>query len=199
MGGVSVLKTASFRLGRRHAPCVLIYRKVALDIARSAKFHGGGALSVGPQWPGNPFFQSICRVLNDAHVNVEGDFRFYSGCKIIVCDGAALQLGSGYANNNVSIWCNKSISIGHGVFIGQNVAIRDGDGHTILDGRHEPIQPITIGDHVWIGANAMILKGVTIGNGAVVAAGAVVCKDVAPRTLVGGVPAKLLRENIDWQ
>jgi maltose O-acetyltransferase len=54
--------------------------------------------------------------------------------------------------------------------------------------------PIVIGNGVWIASNAVILPGVTVGDGAVVAAGAVVTKDVAPNTLVGGVPARAIRE-----
>ena len=54
--------------------------------------------------------------------------------------------------------------------------------------------PITLEDHVWVGAGAIILPGVTVGEGAVVAAGAVVTKDVEPRTMVGGVPAKLIKK-----
>lgn len=53
--------------------------------------------------------------------------------------------------------------------------------------------PIHIGKNVWIGANATVLHGVTIGDGAVVAAGAVATKDVEPNTIVGGVPAKLIK------
>ena len=53
---------------------------------------------------------------------------------------------------------------------------------------------VTIGHDVWIGHGATLLPGVTIGNGAVIGAGAVVSKDVAPYTIVGGVPAKLIRE-----
>ena len=53
---------------------------------------------------------------------------------------------------------------------------------------------MTIGDDVWIGVNAVVLPGVTIGTGAVVAAGAVVADDVAPNTVVGGVPATVLRQ-----
>ena len=53
--------------------------------------------------------------------------------------------------------------------------------------------PVTIGDDIWIGANAVILPGVTIGDHSVVAAGAVVTKDVPPHTLVAGVPAKVIK------
>ena len=53
--------------------------------------------------------------------------------------------------------------------------------------------PVKIGNDVWIGINAVILKGVTIGDGAVIASGAVVTKDVLPYTIVGGVPAKIIR------
>ena len=76
--------------------------------------------------------------------------------------------------------------------------IRDSDNHTIIGGK-EKTAPIKIGNHVWIGARATILKGVKIGDGAVVAAGAVVTRDVPPNTLVGGVPAKIIKENVSWE
>ena len=59
--------------------------------------------------------------------------------------------------------------------------------------------PIVIGNHVWIGRRAMIMKGVTIGDGAVVAAGAIVTKDVPPNCVVAGVPARVVKENIFWE
>lgn len=63
---------------------------------------------------------------------------------------------------------------------------------------HKPeIRPIVIEDDVWIGANVTVLGGVTIGHGSVVAAGAVVSKDVEPYLIVGGVPAKLIRYRFD--
>ena len=60
-------------------------------------------------------------------------------------------------------------------------------------------QPITIGKHVWIGQNAMILKGVNIGDGAVIAAGAVVTKDVPAGCLAAGVPAKVIKKDVIWK
>ncbi|MDX2046776.1 MAG: DapH/DapD/GlmU-related protein [Chitinophagaceae bacterium] len=60
-------------------------------------------------------------------------------------------------------------------------------------------KPVIIGDHVWIGTGAIILKGVHIGNGSVITAGAVVTKDVPPGCLAGGVPAKVLQKDITWE
>ena len=59
--------------------------------------------------------------------------------------------------------------------------------------KHIKSQPIEIGDHVWIGARAMIMKGVKIGEGAIVAIGSVVVKDVPPYAIVGGNPAKIIK------
>ena len=63
-----------------------------------------------------------------------------------------------------------------------------------IDEQGVSTNPVTIGDDIWIGANAVILPGVTIGNHSVVAAGAVVTKDVPPHTLVAGVPARKIKE-----
>lgn len=56
-----------------------------------------------------------------------------------------------------------------------------------------------MGNHVWIGTRVTLLPGVTVGDGAVIAAGAVVTKDVPAGALVGGVPAKVLKEHVEWK
>ena len=58
---------------------------------------------------------------------------------------------------------------------------------------------IEIGNKVWIATGAMILPGVKIGDGAIVAAGAVVTKDVPERCMVAGIPAKVIKENVEWK
>ena len=55
-------------------------------------------------------------------------------------------------------------------------------------------ESIHIGNKVWIGSNSTVLPGVTVGDGAIIAAGAVVAKDVPPKTVVGGVPARVIKE-----
>jgi acetyltransferase-like isoleucine patch superfamily enzyme len=115
-----------------------------------------------------------------------------------VFSGAQLILGSGYANYNFRIECYREIRIGEGVIIAHNVFIRDSDSHQLV-GNREPTQPIIIGDHVWIGLNSVVLKGVTIGSGSVIAAGSVVTRSIPEKCLAAGNPAKVIRENINWK
>lgn len=86
------------------------------------------------------------------------------------------------------------ISIGNDCLIGHNVTLCTINHDPCPERRADMVfRPIRIADKVWIGANATVLPGVTIGEGAIIAAGAVVTKDVAPRTVVGGVPAKVIK------
>lgn len=62
-----------------------------------------------------------------------------------------------------------------------------------------PEQPVEIGNNVWIGVGATILKGVTIGDGAIIAAGSVVTKDIPARCLAAGVPAKVIKTDVEWE
>jgi maltose O-acetyltransferase len=101
-----------------------------------------------------------------------------------------------HADYNCTMLDVAEIRIGHNCLIGPDVGIYTA-GHRLepegrtLDGYG---LPITIGDDVWIGGHSTILPGVTIGDGAVIAAGSVVTKDVEPRTLVAGNPAKLKKK-----
>ena len=95
--------------------------------------------------------------------------------------------------------CAKNIEIGNDVAIAREVIIRDTDAHDIVDGKHKKVKPVKIGNHVWIGAKAMIMKGVTIGDGTIIAAGAVVTKDIPENCIAAGVPAKIIKENVTWK
>ena len=99
----------------------------------------------------------------------------------------------------MQISCGDTIEIGEGATIGRDVVIRSYDGHTILEEGYNISLPIKIGNHVWIGQGATILKGVTIGDGSIVASGAIVTKDVPPHSIVAGVPAKVIKENVCWR
>ncbi|KAG4027620.1 hypothetical protein MFRU_028g00420 [Monilinia fructicola] len=103
-----------------------------------------------------------------------------------------------YINRDVSIFDSAPVKIGDRVLIGPGVCICT-DTHEIDAVSRNQSQmgsyakPIVIGNDCWIGGRAIIVAGVSIGNGSTVAAGAVVARDVEPNCLVGGVPAKLIR------
>ena len=86
------------------------------------------------------------------------------------------------------------VEIGDSVSISHRVMIITGGHDPYARDFHDSYAPIKIGAHAWIGAGAIILKGVEIGEGAVVAAGAVVTKDIPPYAIYGGVPAKQIGE-----
>lgn len=177
---------------------VTIFPDVSVFAAPSSTLAGNGKLELGCKWPGLRYFPSEFKLAENAHLSIKGHFYLMTGCHLAVNDGAKLTLGSGYINNNATIDCFSSITIGHGVAISSGVTIRDSDNHSI-NGNAIISAPIVIEDHVWIGLNVTILKGVRIGSGAVVAAGAVVTKDVLPNSLVGGVPAKVIKHDITWE
>lgn len=130
----------------------------------------------------------------------DGEFSIKSGAFVEVKDGATLELqgGGGYASRNLQIECHEYIRIGAGAAIGSDVIIRDNDGHPLTCENHRSVVPVLIGKKVWIGARSIILKGVEIGDGAIIAAGSLVNKNVPPNCLVAGVPAKVIRTNVSW-
>lgn len=122
-----------------------------------------------------------------------------------VADGAKPQciIGNGVSLGEYShITCASRIVIGNDVLTGRFVLISDNNhGDTTTAGIQQPPlrrkitskEMIEIGNNVWIGDKATILGGVTIGDGAIIAANAVVTSDVPPRTIVGGCPARVIR------
>ncbi|KVL22483.1 MULTISPECIES: DapH/DapD/GlmU-related protein [unclassified Burkholderia] len=110
--------------------------------------------------------------------------------------GAGMKLGRNvFVNQNCTFYDLGGLEIGDDVMIGPNVSLIT-SGHPVEPSRRRDgvvAKPIVIGRNVWIGAGATIIGGVTIGENAVVAAAAVVTRDVPPNTLVGGNPAKVIR------
>ena len=128
-----------------------------------------------------------------------GNVSFYSGSRLTINKGASFVFKSGYVNSESIIECFDRIEIGENVIISERVQIRDSNDHDMCYPGYKITSPVIIGNNVWIGLGAIILSGVNIGEGAVVAAGAVVTKDVPPHSLVGGCPAKVLKEDVKWK
>jgi acetyltransferase-like isoleucine patch superfamily enzyme len=132
-------------------------------------------------------------VENRGRIEVE-NCAFFPGVRLECWQGATLRIGNGtYLNRNTEIVAAQEVTIGRDCKIARDVMIMDTDQHPLPDGQLETA-PVTIEDRVWIGARSIVLKGVTIGHDAVIGAGSVVTKDVPPRAIAAGVPARVLRQ-----
>ncbi|MCX6313035.1 MAG: acyltransferase, partial [Bacteroidetes bacterium] len=135
------------------------------------------------------------------------------GTLILFNYGGDISIGDNcYVGEGSWIWSGNKVEIGNNVLISHQVNIIDTNSHEIdpderaagykhiLTKGHPTAEgniltsPVVIGNHAWINFNSIILKGVTIGEGAIVAAGSVVTKDVAPYTMVAGNPARFIKE-----
>lgn len=135
----------------------------------------------------------------DSELVVDGDFIVYAGSYIRIAPKGKLILHGGFINENVQITVGDVVEIGSGFTCGRDVVIRSYDGHKIIREGYQLSAPIKIGNHVWVGQGATILKGVSVGDGAIIAAGALVTKDVPAFSVVGGVPARLIEQNVKWE
>lgn len=116
------------------------------------------------------------------------------GVRIEVAPRGRLEIGKGtFLNEGARIACELAVTVGRDCQIGWDAIITDSDQHARA-GLGEATRPVVLGDRVWVGARAVILKGVTVGDGAVIAAGSVVTRDVPANTLVAGQPARVVRE-----
>lgn len=133
---------------------------------------------------------------DDYHVGM------YSSVKIFIENkGSSIEIGENTRIHGSCIHASRKITIGRRCLIAANCNIIDSNGHKVLLGnpsmRYKSIdepREVVIGDDVWIGMNSIILPGVTIGAGAIVAANSVVHKDIPPSVIVRGNPAEIIEK-----
>lgn len=144
-----------------------------------------------------PRLYGRCSVHNAGEIHIGPRFlmtaRTVRG-EMVAHPGGRIEIGRCvYVNYGCSISAHRLVRIGDSCLIGQYALIMDSDYHSADD--HSSlgeVRPVVIGNRVWIGARAMVLKGVTIGDGACVAAGSVVTRDVPAGATVAGVPARVV-------
>ena len=142
-----------------------------------------------------------------------GDYAYIDGVISLLVAESRCRIGHhSFLAANSHLWILGNMTIGDYVHIAPGVDVFDNDSHALdwkqrredatnvferkkpIDYTHVAQSAVVIEDDAWIGAKSTILKGVRIGRGAIVAAGSVVTKDVAPLTLVGGNPAREIRQ-----
>lgn len=202
---INLLKLSSMRINlfaggiRKNNSRIFLFRKMYYSISISSKINiNKGTLALNRYITKKDPFIGNLEMYENAEINVNNTFFIHSGCDIMVFKGAKLNLGSGYINRYCKIRCYEEITIGQGVAISENFTVWDSDAHQII-GMDKKNSKVTIGNKVWIGTNVTVLKGVTLGDGAIVAAGSVVNRDIPARCLAAGVPARVVKENVQWK
>lgn len=161
--------------------------------ALNARFHLRTALLAGRiTLRGRP------HVVNDGRMTFGDRVRLDSTIatlELVTLEGGHLEVGNNvFINHGSSIVSSAHVRIGADCLVGTHVMVMDCDFHRVEDKAWDTTgRPIVIEDRVWLGNHSIVLKGVTVGHDAVVAAGAVVTRDVPPRSVVAGNPARVVR------
>ena len=151
-----------------------------------------------------PYMTGRGRIVLGAGVRLSGKSTFAFGNRF--CDEPTITLGEGtFVGHDCSLRASASVTLGTHCLLAGGVTITDFDGHPLdalcrRAGEPTPsegIRPVVIGDDVWIGKGAIVLKGVTIGPRSVVGAGAVVVRDVPQDCVVAGNPARVVKRLAD--
>ena len=194
----------AFYLGLRHRRRrIWIGSRTVLDGAGRITVSEGGALRIGLGSFGlsSEHDTSVVRVREGASLHCDGVVSLQRGVRVVV-DSGRLSIGHGTNVNGLGtrLLCAKEITIGQHCTFSWDVQVLDNDFHALtVDGVEQPsVAPVRIGDRVWVGTRAVVLKGVSIGDGAVVAAGAVVTRDVPAGAVVGGTPARVIGRADSW-
>lgn len=154
-------------------------------------------------------------LLQNSLIKIKGNFNkvilkaysYISGSELWIEDNnCTLSIGKGsFVGHHTHLACTENdqkLIIGDDCMLSSYVQIRTGDSHSIVDlegKRINPAQSVLIGNHCWIGEGAKVMKGVVLEGDDVVSTGAIVTKSFGKYLLVGGTPAKVLKNDINWK
>ena len=177
----------------------LIFRGSHIQLDKTARVMLNASLSMGLRRVKTSPNVTKLQMDRWTTLEVNGKFAFNENSNVWITHSGRLVLKGGFINEGVTITCAKYVEIGENAHIARGAVIRDYDGHYIEDVAYRTAKPVIIGNNVWIGYRAMILKGVTIGDNSIIAANAVVTKDVPANCIVAGNPAKIIRSEVNWR
>lgn len=172
-----------------------------INIEKNAKLVLHSHLSVNYPKYYHSTEEAFLYIKSGAQLTINGNVSLCSRSTIQLQEGGRLEIGSAHINHGASILIGGNTKIGDDILISRDVKIFDSDFHNIIDeeGRQTNMpKPMNIGNHVWIGLGAIILRGSQIGDGAVISAGAVVMGRIKAGTNAIGNPARSF-SNIKWE
>lgn len=180
---------------------IVPYKNTIITMDKTSNCNIDGVFFVNGNKPKKSKAESYLSLGAGSQLNIQGFVNLYYNSELILYDNAQVDIKTTFMNAGVQIRSMNHITIGKECLIARDVMIMDFDAHRIKfsDGRTNVLTaPINIGDHVWIGVGAKVLQGVNIGSGSIIAAGSVVTKDIPNNCLAAGVPAKVIKTDVEW-
>jgi acetyltransferase-like isoleucine patch superfamily enzyme/coenzyme F420-reducing hydrogenase beta subunit len=180
---------------------VVIHHHCVLNIKKGAKIVLKGMLVLGWKKFASSKLETRLLVDNKAQLLIDNDFSVGYGSDIEVFRDATLHVkGNSATNINATIICGESITLGEYAMLGRNVTIRDNNGnHYIARRGYKNTRPVIIGQHAWLTEGCTVIAGAKIGDGAIIGAGSLVVGSVPAYTMVSGVPATVVDEDVYWK
>lgn len=151
-------------------------------------------------------------ILSNTTISISGDnnrliirnkARFYGPCQILLGGDGELIIGENAGIRGVEFNVEHGrMEIGELCMFSYGITLRNHDSHCIIEPKSgdvlNPTKDVVLGRHVWVGQNATILKGCNIGADSVIGFGSIVTKNCPPGSVMTGIPAKIVKENINW-
>lgn len=155
---------------------------------------------------GSMLLNSLVKITGNNNEVILNANSYVSGAELWVeNNGCTIEIGERtFVGHHSHLACTEDGSrliVGGDGMISSYVQIRTGDSHSVVDlagNRINPAQSVIIGKHCWIGEGAKVLKGVTLEGDDIVSTGAIVTKSYGKNVLLGGIPAKVIKENVNW-
>lgn len=140
---------------------------------------------------------------NNNRLTIDKKARFMGPCRITMEGDSSLLIGEDAGVRDVQfILKDADIEVGKLCMFSNHIVLRNTDSHKVISIEDNRVKnqacDIRLGEHVWIGQNATILKGVSIGSNSIVAMGTIVTKDVPDNSIVAGVPSRVVKTGITW-
>lgn len=186
---------------RKKGALIIPFKNAILEMGANAELVLEGKIHFGINKLKGSKAETLVRLQKNAKWLVHGDAWLFFDTFIDVHPEAIFETGFFSVNGGSVIVVGKRIEFGQNVMIGRDVTIYDSDFHQILDENGKPSnfsKEVKIGNDVWLTNKIMVLKGVSIGDGALVSAMTLIRKDVPDHALVAGNPGKVIKENIYW-
>ena len=197
------LNFLSKQVQREKGVYIIPYKNAVIDLSKDARIIlQKNNIHIGSHKLRGSKAETFLRMEGKSQWNASNGATLCYNSTIEIKDGGILTSGYFFMNSGSVMLCSKNIEIGNDVWMGRDNTIYDNDHHQLLDEQgniRNAIKPVKIGDKVWITNHVSILKGVTIGNGSVIAPYSVIRTDINAGTMVGNASNQtVFNENIIW-